>query len=131
LGPARPANGNVLRYFVVRLLIAADNIAGDLGIDQAGIDGVHANAVLDVFESGGPRQTDHPVLGGDVRTNTGVAGQRADRCVVYDRAAALALHLLQFVLHGAPDAAQVDPNHAVPLFGRALSRWGDAGHDAC
>ena len=130
LGPARAADGNVLRDLVVRLLVPADDIAGDLRIDQAGIDRVHADAVLDVFQSGRPRQADHAVLGGDVGADAGVAGQRADRGVVDDRAAALAFHLPQFVLHAAPHAAQVDPDHAVPVFAGAVGGRGDAGHDA-
>src|SRR5207253_9940028 len=45
------------------------------------------------------RQADAAVLGGDVRPDTRVAGYRADGCVVDDRAASLAFHLPQFVLH--------------------------------
>jgi hypothetical protein len=118
----------MLRYFGVRLLIPADDIAGNLCVDQAGVNRVHADAVLDVFQSGRPRQADHAVLGGDVGTDTGVAGQRANRRVVDDRAAALAFHLLQFVLHAAPNAAQVDPNHAIPVFAGAVGGRGDARH---
>jgi len=43
-----------------------DDIAVDLGVDQAWVDRVHADAALDVFESGGARQANHAVLGGDV-----------------------------------------------------------------
>jgi len=77
--------GNVLRYLVVRLLVPADDIAGDLCIDQAGIHSVHANTVLGIFQSGRPTQADDTVLGGDVGANAGVAGQRADRRVIDDR----------------------------------------------
>src|SRR4051812_45852175 len=56
LRPARPADGDVLRDFGIRLLAPGDDVAGDLGIDQAGIDRVHADAVLDVFERRRPGQ---------------------------------------------------------------------------
>src|SRR5581483_6414587 len=128
---AGAANGNVFGYLLIRLLVPGDNIAGHLRIDQAGIDGVHADAVLDVFESRRSCQADNAVLGRDVGADTGVTRQRTDRCVVDDGAAALAFHLPQLVLHRAPHAAQVDPDHAIPLFARALGRWGDAGHNAC
>jgi hypothetical protein len=36
-----------------------------------------------------PRQTDHPVLGGDVGSDAAVTGQRADPGIVDDRATAL------------------------------------------
>ena len=126
LGPARAADGDVLRDLGVRLLVPGDDVAGDLRVDQAGIDRVHADAVLDVFQGRRPRQADHAVLGGDVGADAGVAGQRADRRVVDDRTAALAFHLPQLVLHAAPDAAQVDPDDAVPLLAGALGRRGDA-----
>src|SRR5438094_2881791 len=108
-----------------------DDIAGDLRVDQAGIDRAHSDSVPDVFQSCGPRQADNAVLGRDVGTDTGIAGQGADRRVVDDRAAALAFHLPQFVLHAAPHAAQVDPDHAVPVVTGAVGGRGDTGHDAC
>src|SRR6266536_6188234 len=107
---------NELRQLGVRLLIPVDDVAGDLRVDQARIHRIYADAALDVFERGCPCQADHPVLGGDVRSDAGVAGQRADRGVVDDRAAALTFHLPQFVLHATPHAPQVDPDHAVPVF---------------
>src|SRR5581483_5714180 len=96
-GSARTADGKVLRDLGVGLLVPADHIAGDLGVDQARIDGVHADAVPDVFQSGGSRQSDDAVLRGNVRADTGVAGQRADGAVVDDRTAPLAFHLPQFI----------------------------------
>src|SRR5437868_5366809 len=47
----------------------------------------------------------------DVVADTRIAGQRANRPVVDDRAAALAFHLPQFVLHAAPHATQVNSDH--------------------
>src|SRR4051794_34852493 len=38
LGPARAADGDVLRELDVRLLAPAHDIAGDLRVDQAGVD---------------------------------------------------------------------------------------------
>src|SRR4051812_18155705 len=81
-----------------------------------------------ILQGGRPRQADHAVLGGDVGADPGVAGQRADRRVVDDRAAALALHLPQLVLHAAPHATQVDPDNAVPFLAGAVGGRGDAGH---
>src|ERR1700761_2444909 len=102
LRPARATDGNMLRYVGVSLLVPADDIAGDLRVDQPGADRVHSDAVFDVFQSGRPGQADNAVFGRDVGTDTRVAGQRADRCVIDDRAAALAFHLPQFVLHATP-----------------------------
>ena len=59
LGPARTTDRNVLRYFCVRPLVSIDDVASDLRVDQAGIDGVHADAVLDVFQSSRPRQANN------------------------------------------------------------------------
>ena len=40
----------------VHLLIAVDDIAGDRGVDQAGIDGVHTDSLPDVFKCSRPRR---------------------------------------------------------------------------
>src|SRR5215207_414476 len=124
LGPARAADRNVLRDLGVRLLVPAHDIAGHLRVDQARVDRVHANAVLDILQGRRPRQADHAVLGGDVGADPGVAGQRTDRGVVDDGAAALALHLPQLVLHAAPHAAQVDPDDAIPVLAGAVGGRG-------
>ena len=52
----------VLGYVGVRVLVAADDISSNLCVDQTRIDSVHANAVLNVFQSGGSRKADHAVL---------------------------------------------------------------------
>ena len=59
----------------------------------------------------------------------GVAGQCADGGIVDDRATALTFHLPQFLPHATPDAPQVDPDHAIPVFTGALPRGGEVGHD--
>src|SRR3954451_11840245 len=115
LGPARPADGDVLRDFGVSLLVAAHDVAGDLRVDEARIDRVHADAVLDVFEGRRPRQADHAMLRSDVRADAGIARQRPNRGVVDDGTVALAFHLTQLIFHAAPDAAEIDPDDAVPL----------------
>jgi hypothetical protein len=92
-GPASTTDGNVLGDFGIRLLIAVDDIAGDRGVDQARIDGVHTDALPDVFKCSRPRQTDHAMLGSDIGADAGIAGQGADGSVVDDRAAALLRHL--------------------------------------
>src|SRR2546427_1064380 len=46
--PASASDGDVLGNLGVRLFVAADHIAGNLRIDQSGIDGIHADTVLDV-----------------------------------------------------------------------------------
>src|SRR5438270_6409306 len=130
-GPSRAANGDVLRDLAVRLLVPGDDVARHLRVDQPGVHGVDPDAPLDVFQSRRPRQADHAVLGGDVGADPGVAGQRADRGVVDDRAASLALHLPQLVLHAAPHAAQVDPDHAIPLVAGTVGGRDALRHDAC
>lgn len=62
----------MLRYLGVRLLVTADYIAGDLCVDQAGINRIHADAVLDVIQRGRPRQADYAMLRRNVGANTGV-----------------------------------------------------------
>ena len=79
--------------FLAISAIAVDDIAGDRGVDQAGIDGVHTDALPDVFKCSRPRQADHAMLGSDIGTDAGIAGQGADGGVVDDRTAALPRHL--------------------------------------
>lgn len=76
--PPRAANWNIPGYLGVRLLVSAYDITGDLCVNQARVDRVYANAVLDVFQRSRPGQANYPMLGGDVGRDTGVAGQRAD-----------------------------------------------------
>lgn len=66
------------------MLIPVDHVAGNRRVDEAGIDRIYADAALDAFERGRPRQADDAMLGGDVRGDAGVAGQGADRGVVDD-----------------------------------------------
>jgi len=63
---ASASDGDVLGNLGVRLFVAADHIASNLRVDQSGIDGIHADAVLDVFQSRRPCQTDDSMLGGDI-----------------------------------------------------------------
>ena len=44
------------------------------------------------------------------------ADQAADRRVVDDGAASLLAHLAELVLHAVPDAAEIDPLHALEFF---------------
>ena len=78
LWPASAPDGNALRSFGIHLLVSFEDIVTDLGIDQAGIHGIHADALLHVFERGRPRQADDSVLRGDVTTDTRIACQCAD-----------------------------------------------------
>src|SRR3954451_11903166 len=79
VGSARTANGDVLRDFAVRLLAPGDDLASDLRVNESGIDRVHPDAVLDVFEGCCPREANDAVLRGDVRADARVARQRTDR----------------------------------------------------
>src|SRR5439155_22313009 len=54
----------------------------------------------------------------------------ADRRAIDDCAAALAEHLVQLVLHAAPDAAQVDGDHAIPFVAADLGGLHASLHDA-
>src|SRR4029078_454942 len=89
---------------------------------------IHADAVLDVFEGGGARKANDTVLGGDVRSNAGVAGQRAHGRIIDNRTAGLTFHLPELVLHAAPYAPQVDPDDAVPVLRAALGNGSYTGH---
>jgi hypothetical protein len=44
--------------------------------------------------------------------------------------AALAFHLTQFILHAAPNAAQVDSGHAFPFLISTVGSRRDASHDS-
>src|SRR4051812_34514150 len=120
LWSAGAAHGNAPRCFRVDGFVSLEYVAAHLRIDQAGIHCIHADAMPDVFESGCPRQPDHAMLRCDIRANARVATQRAHGRVVDDCAAALTLHLPQFVLHAAPHTSQVDSDHALPLFPSTL-----------
>jgi hypothetical protein len=115
VGPRAP--WNPLLKLDVRPLIPVDDVPGDLRINQAGIHRIDADAVFDLLERSRPRKADYPMLGGDVRRDAGVAGQRADGRIVDNRAAALSFHLPQLVLHATPHALKIDPDHTVPFFG--------------
>src|SRR5579875_532194 len=54
LRPSRTPNGNTLCDLVVGLLVPADHVTSNLRIDQPGIDRIHPDALLDVFESSRP-----------------------------------------------------------------------------
>ena len=116
LGSTRASDGNVRRYLSIRLFIALNNVAGNLRVDQSGVDRIYPDAVLDVFEGGCPSQTNDSVLGRNVRGDAGIASQCADRGIVDNCAAALVFHLPQLVLHATPYAPQIDSDYAVPLF---------------
>ena len=60
----------------------------------------------------------------------GIASQRADRCVVDDRAVALTLHLPKLVLHATPDATQIDADDTVPLVPAGVGDGRDPRHHA-
>src|SRR5207249_4679257 len=77
------------------------------------------------------RQANHAMFRSDVGSDARVAGQGTDRSVVDDRAAALALHLSQFVFHAAPHPAQVTPDHAVPVLTATVASRCDTRHNTC
>jgi hypothetical protein len=64
--PSNTADWDCACHLGIRLWVAVHDIAGDLCVDRAGVDRVHADTLLGVFERGRPCQTDHAVLGGDV-----------------------------------------------------------------
>src|SRR5437868_13911871 len=53
----------------------------------------------------------------------GNTDQTANRRVVDDRAASLLTHLAQLVFHAVPDAAQIDPVHALEFFAADISHF--------
>src|SRR5437870_13032158 len=58
-----------------------------------------------------------------VGCSTGDADEAANRRVVDDSAASLLAHLAQLVFHAVPDAAQIDPVHALEFFAADLSHF--------
>jgi len=75
LGPARTANGHLLRDVFVRLLITVHYIASNLRVDQAGVNRIHVDAFLDVLERRCSSKADNTVLRRYVWANTGIPGQ--------------------------------------------------------
>src|SRR5437868_5747109 len=53
----------------------------------------------------------------------GYTDQAADRRVVDDGAASLLAHLAEFVFHAVPNAAQIDPVHALEFFAADISHF--------
>ena len=98
LWPTGATDGNVLRYFFVRLLLTEYSIAADLSVDETGIDRDHANTLSDVFDRGRTRQANDAVVGSNVGSNSRGARLGADRGVVSNCTASLALHVAQLVL---------------------------------
>jgi hypothetical protein len=70
-----------------------------------------------------------------VRPTLVSADEASQRRAVHDGPAALLAHLLQFKLHAAPHATQVDCHHAVVVVAGRVSRLGknvlDAGIVVC
>src|SRR5260370_621325 len=91
---------------------------------------VDASATCSVFEGGGLGQADHAVLGRVIGRTPGNADDAGDRRAIDDGTAAEPEHLAQLVLHAAPNAAQVDCHHAIPLVAADVSRFDAALHDA-
>src|SRR5437773_6297496 len=84
---------------------------------------IDANSSGGIFERSALRQPDHSVLGCMVHCSAGNADQTANRRVVDDGTASLLAHLAQLILHAVPDAAQIDPVHALELFPAGISHF--------
>jgi hypothetical protein len=74
-----------------------------------------------IFESSAFGQPEYPVFGCAIHSPTGDAHESADRRAVDDGAASLFAHQEQLVLHAAPDAAQIDGEHAIKVLGAGVS----------
>src|SRR5204863_1976099 len=90
------------------------------GPDQAGANGVDADAPRSVFQRRAFGQAENAMLGRMIGAALGTADQPADRRAVDDSAASLPTHLLQLVLHAGPDTTQVDRVHAIEILGRGV-----------
>src|SRR5438874_9273390 len=92
-------------------------------IDRPRAHRIDANSFGGIFERSALRQPDHSVLGCMVGCAARDADQTANRRVVDDSAASLLAHLAELVFHAVPDAAQIDPVHALELFATDVSHF--------
>jgi hypothetical protein len=83
-----------------------------------------------VFESRGLGQAEDPVLRRVIGSQARIAYDAAERRAIDDRAAAIAEHLPELMLHAVPHAAKIDRDHPVPLIALDFRRVDAALHDA-
>ena len=93
----RRLRGSSSPLSIMSLTIGVSMVPGQMALtpDAAGC----------VLEGGAPGEADDAVLGGVVGGSAGQSDQAAEGGAVDDRAAALAAHVAQFVLHASPHAA--------------------------
>src|SRR5205807_9987734 len=123
LGPAKSPNRLVPQDVFHRVWFLSQHFRNHWRIDRSRAHRIDANSSGGIFERSALRQPDHSVLGCMVGCSTSDADQTANRRVVDDGAASLLTHLAQLVLHAVPDAAQIDPVHALELFAADISHF--------
>src|SRR4029450_2603921 len=94
-----------------------------LSVDHGRIDRVDANPLRGVFQSGAFRESDDRMFGRSIDPNSREPDYARDRRAVYDGAAALLQHPRDLVLHGKPDAFDINIHHRVEVGFSLLGEW--------
>ena len=92
-----------------------DGVVHDAGVDEAGTDGVHADAARRPLDACHPRQADDRGLRRAVRRAAGAAALGGDRGDVDDAALACGEHDPARGLQAVEDPVQVDVDHVRPV----------------
>src|SRR5438094_40484 len=123
LGATKSSNRQVSQDVFHGVWFLSQHVANHWRIDRPWTHRIDANSSGGIFERSALRQPDHSVLGCMVGRATGDADQTANRRVVDNGAASLLAHLAELVFHAVPDAAQIDPVHALELFAADISHF--------
>src|SRR6266550_2596359 len=123
LGPTESPNRLVLQDVFHGVWFLSQHVRNHRRVDRPRAHRIDANTSGGIFERSALRQPDHSVLGCMVGCAAGDADQTANRRVVDDGAASLLAHLAELVFHAVPDAAQIDPVHALELFATDVSHF--------
>src|SRR6266850_6802549 len=123
LRSTKSANRHVSHDLFHSVWFLSQHLRNHRRIDRPRAHRIDANSSGGIFERSTLRQPDHSVLGRMVGCAAGDTDQTANRRVVDDGAASLLAHLAELVFHAVPDAAQIDPIHALELFATDVSHF--------
>src|SRR6266704_1407796 len=123
LGPTESPNRQVSHDVFHCVWFLSQHVGNHWRIDRPWAHRIDANSSGGIFERSALCQADHSVLGCMVGCAAGDTDQTANGGVVDNGAASLLAHLAELVFHAVPDAAQIDPVHALELFATDVSHF--------
>src|SRR5207253_27294 len=97
-------------------LTGCDHLVSHRRPDKPRAYGIDTDAACRIFESRALGEPKDSVLGGVVDPALGASHKSPERRAIDDGATSLFAHLLQFELHAAPFAAEIDPHDAIVIF---------------